>query len=183
MGKDPSDIREEIEDTRDRMSETVDAIAYKADVPGRMQDAIGGKIDDVKTSIAQATNAVREGAGSIRESIGNALPDTEAIQDQTARTISFMRENPLGLFFGAAAVGFVLGSILPVSDIENARLGPVREQLKKKAQSAGGQLIKQGQAVVRDTIEAAKVTATQSAIEHGRNAIKTAMSDAQDESQ
>jgi ElaB/YqjD/DUF883 family membrane-anchored ribosome-binding protein len=139
MGKDPSDIREEIENTRDRMTDTVG-------------DAIGGKIDDVKTSIAQATNAVRERADSVRESVGNALPDSDAIQDQAARTVSFMRENPLGLLFGAAAVGFVLGSILPGSEVENARLGPVREQLKEKAQAAGGQLLKQGQAVVQDAI-------------------------------
>ncbi|MBV8074234.1 MAG: DUF3618 domain-containing protein, partial [Candidatus Eremiobacteraeota bacterium] len=33
MGKDPNQIRREIDATRDRIGETTDAIAYKADVP------------------------------------------------------------------------------------------------------------------------------------------------------
>jgi hypothetical protein len=36
MGKDPSDIRAEIEETRGRVGDEVDALSYKTDVSGRV---------------------------------------------------------------------------------------------------------------------------------------------------
>jgi len=180
MGKEPDDIREQIEETRDRMSETVDAIAHKADVPGRVQEAVADKVNDVKSSIAMKTRAARERAGDIRERVGDALPDPDEVQERTMRAVSSIAENPLGLFFGAVAVGFLVGSLLPATDIENRRLGPVSDQLKGTAQTTGTRLLKEGKAVVRDTIEAAKGAATQSAIEHGQSVVKKAMSGEQD---
>ena len=169
MGKEPNDIREEIEETRERMSDTVDAIAYKADVPGRVQDAVADKMNDVKTTIAMTTRAVRD-----------AIPDPKEVQQGTMRAMSSIAENPLGLFFGSVALGFMVGSLLPTTEIENRRLRPVSDQLKGTAQAAGSQLLKEGKAVVRDTIEAAKGAATQSAIEHGQNVMQKAMSSERD---
>lgn len=189
MGKDPDEIREEIEETRERMSETVDALAYKADVPNRVQDAVSDKVDSVKSTITGTIGAVRDRVDGMRESVGSirdrmgtvrdritdAMPDTGDLQQVTMTTIDSIRENPLGLLFGAAAVGFLLGSLLPATDIENQRLGEFSDQLKQTAQATGGQIIEQGKAVVRDTIEAAKDAATQSAMQHGQNVAQSAM--------
>ena len=171
MGKDPDAIREEIETTRDRMSDTVDAIAYKTDVPNRVQDAVNDKVDAVKSTIAGTVGSVRDRVTTIASN----MPDTNDVRRMTMNTIDSVRENPLGVFFGAAAVGFLVGSLLPSTDIENERLGDLSDQLKQTAQNTGGQILQQGKAVVRDTIEAAKDAATQSAMQHGQEVAQSAM--------
>lgn len=175
MGKDPDEIREEIESTRDRMSDTVDAIAYKADVPNRVQDAVSDKVDAMKSTITGTIGTVRDRVSGMRDRVSDAMPDTGDVQNAAMNTVNTIRENPLGLFFGAAAVGFLLGSLLPSTDIENERLGELGDQLKQTAQATGGQILEQGKAVVRDTLDAAKDAATQSAMQHGQDVAQTAM--------
>lgn len=189
MGKDPDEIREEIEETRDRMSDTVDAIAYKTDVPNRMHDAVNDRVSSVKSTISgtigtmcdrvvdvqQKMGDAWQQMGAARERVSSALPDPQDLQQVTMTTIDRVRENPLGIFFGAAAVGFLLGSLLPATDIENERLGQFSDQLKQTAQTTGGQILAQSKAVMRDTIEAAKDAATQSAMERGQDVAQTAM--------
>ena len=52
MGKEPGEIREEIEETRGQMGETVEALGYKADVKTRAKDSLAGKRDQLKERIA-----------------------------------------------------------------------------------------------------------------------------------
>jgi ElaB/YqjD/DUF883 family membrane-anchored ribosome-binding protein len=113
MGKDTSELREEIDETRKRMSDTIDAIAYKADVPSR----IGDRVESM-------------------------MP-----------VAGLVRKNPLGLLFGAAAIGFLMGTLLPRSRIEEESLGPVGNQLKELAKAR-----------VRKTISDAPLMATQAII-------------------
>lgn len=175
MGQDPDEIREEIERTRGRMSDTVDAIAYKADVPNRMQDAVSDKVDAMKSSITGTIGTVRDRVGDMRDRVGDAMPDAGDVQNLSMNALSAVRENPLGVFFGAAAIGFLIGSLLPSTDIENERLGGISDQLKQTAQATGGQLLEQGKAVMRETIDAATDAAQQSAVQHGQEVARTAM--------
>lgn len=165
MGQESDIRREEIEETRDRMSETIDAIEYKANVPGRMRDAVNERVESVKSAV-----------GSVRDRAAGALPDADAVRNVGNTTMGAVRENPLGLFFGALAIGFLGGWLVPVSDFENERLGPIGDQLKQTAQTAGGQVLEQGKAVIRDTVDAAK----QSAIEHGTQAAQSTMQSAKE---
>lgn len=157
MGKDTGEIREEIERTRERMGDTVDAIAYKADVPSRMQDAVSDRVDSLK-------HAVTGRVGNMRETVSNALPDAGVVRDRAMGAVDGLRANPLGLFFGTMAVGFLIGSLIPGTDLENERLGDVGDSIKEKARTAGSQAMEHGKAVVRETLDAAK----QSAEEHAQ---------------
>lgn len=159
MGQE-SDIRADIEETRDRMSDTVDAIAYKANVPDRMRDAVSDRVESVKSTI-----------GSVRDRAVDVLPDVDDVRSAGTSLVGMVRQNPLGLLFGTVAVGFLAGWLLPESDLESERLGTIGDQLKQTAQTAGGQVLEQGKAVVRDTVDAAK----QSAIEHGKQLAQTTM--------
>ena len=47
MGKDPAEVRKEIEQTRGEMEETVDALGYKADVKGRVSGYVSEKKDAI----------------------------------------------------------------------------------------------------------------------------------------
>ncbi len=175
MGKDPDEIREEIEETRGRMSDTVDAIAYKADVPNRMQDAMNDRVDAVKSSITGTIGSVRDRVSDMRDRVGDSMPDGGDMQAMTMNALGAVRENPIGVFFGAAAIGFLIGSLLPSTDIENERLGEMSDQLKQTAQATGGQLLQQGRAVMKETLDAATDAAQQSAMQHGQEVAKNAM--------
>ncbi|MEA2510467.1 MAG: hypothetical protein QOG21_2549, partial [Actinomycetota bacterium] len=47
MGKEPEDIRNEIEETRARMGDTVEALGYKTDVKSRTKDSISSAKESV----------------------------------------------------------------------------------------------------------------------------------------
>jgi ElaB/YqjD/DUF883 family membrane-anchored ribosome-binding protein len=147
MGKDPDELRAEIAETRERMGDTADAIAYKTDVPHRMQDVVGEKMDQMKSAITGSVGQARRAVSRA----GDALPDTGDMQTGAMNAVGAVRENPLGLFFGMAAVGFMIGSMLPVTQLESERLTPMVDQLKERARDQ-----------VQGTIEAARDAAVDS---------------------
>jgi len=55
MGKDPSDIRAEIEETRARVGGEADALSYKTDVPARVGDYVDDKKEAVKVGRVKDT--------------------------------------------------------------------------------------------------------------------------------
>lgn len=136
MGKDPDELREEIEETRERLSDTADALAYKADVRRRMQDAITGTVGQARRAMSRASDA---------------MPDPGEVQTNAMNVVNAVRENPLGLFFGMAAVGFLIGSLAPLTQLENEQLGPVVDQMKDRAANR-----------VRETIATARDAAVSS---------------------
>lgn len=146
MGKSTGEIREEIERTRDRMGETVDAIAYKADVPNRMREAVGARVASMKQSIRTTT-------GTVRARVREIVPDPSTLRQQTMDRVAGVRENPLGLLVGAAAVGLLVGFVLPRTTIENDRLGGVAQDLARRA---GAQAMARGKAAILEDIEVSR---------------------------
>ncbi len=141
MGKDADELRREIAETRERMGDTADALAYKADVPNRMKDAVSDRVDSMKSAI---TGTV----GKAKRAVSNAsssLPDMGDVQAGAMSAVNSVRENPLGLFFGMAAMGFLIGSLLPVTDFERENVKPMVDDMKDRMTDR-----------VQDTIENAK---------------------------
>ena len=139
MGKDTSELREEIDETRGRMGETVDAIAYKADLPSRARDAITGTV-----------GKLRDRAGEARDRAREMAPDMSDVQERAKSIGGSVRENPIGVLLGAAAIGFLIGSLLPVTELEQERLGPIGDQLREQAKER-----------VQETIGQAREAATE----------------------
>src|SRR5437763_1173761 len=117
MGQDPGEIREQIEQTRERMSENVDALSYKANVPARAKESITKKARGVKAKITGTSSQ-----------ISDATPDAQQVKHAGRQTVGIVEENPLGLVIGAAAIGFLAGMLIPPSDVEHQRLGPMADQ-------------------------------------------------------
>lgn len=173
MGKDASTVKQEIEQTRERMGDTVEALGYKADVTARVRDGmqsqvesvkgtIGTMVDSVKTAVsgtAQSANSgmhsaahgAEGGLGTFTNSVRDAIPDLD-IAGRTQQAVGIAKENPIGLAFVGLAVGFLTGSLFPVSDIENQKLGPIRDAAVDQAQAVTKDLVNAGKAVVADTV-------------------------------
>jgi gas vesicle protein len=168
MGQDPAAIRREIEQTREHMGDTVDALGYKADVPSRAKESVSDKVDSLKSRI-----------GGIGSQVSDATPDAGEVKQGARQAVGIATENPLGLAIGAAAVGFLAGTLVPSTRVEDERLGPVADQVKEQAKQTGQEALEQGKQVVRETAETAsekaqealgevKDRAQQSAQEHAQ---------------
>ena len=140
MGETSDHIREDIEQTRGRMGETVEAIGYKTDVKSRVKDNIAEKKDAVMSRVS------------------GAMPDCEQVKSG-ARKVGVSKQNPLGLAIAAGAVGFVVGTLLPSTDVENERLGEMSDQVGEKAREAGQEALERGKDVAREAVDSAKDTA------------------------
>lgn len=137
MGETSDYIREDIEQTRERMGETVEAIGYKADVKSRVRENVAEKKDAVVSRVS------------------GAVPDRQQVKSG-ARKIGVSKQNPLGLGIAAAAAGFVLGTLLPSTDLEDERLGEMSDQVGQKAREAGQEALERGKDVARETADSAR---------------------------
>ena len=140
MGQTSDHIREDIEDTRERMGDTVEAIGYKTDVKSRVKENIAEKKDAV---VSRVTGAV---------------PDGQHVKSG-ARKVGISKENPLGLGIAAVAAGFVLGTLLPSTNVEDEKLGEMSDQVGEKAREVGQEAMERGKQVAREAVDSAKETA------------------------
>jgi hypothetical protein len=139
MGEASDHIREDIEQTRGRMGETVEAIGHKTDVKSRVKDNITDKKDAVVSRVS------------------DAMPDGQQLKSG-AKKVGLSKQNPLGLGIAAAAVGFVVGTLLPSTDMEDERLGEMSDQVGEKAREAGQEALERGKDVAREAVDSAKET-------------------------
>jgi gas vesicle protein/phage tail protein X len=140
MGKEPGQIREEIEQTRTDMGDTVDALGYKADVKTRAKEGIADKRDRLKERITGAT------------------PDSGEVKEGAQRAVGVAQENPIGLALGSVAVGFVAGMLIPSTRVENEKIGPAADQVKEGIKETGQEALERGKEVAQEAAESAKQT-------------------------
>jgi gas vesicle protein len=164
VGQEPRDIEQQIEETRERMGDTVEALSAKADVPGRMRGYVSDKKDAVTSKLTGAKDAVA-GGGSSMASTGGDMANTAT--DTARRGAGMAKDNPLGLAVGAVAVGFVVGTLLPSTRVENEKLGPMADQVKDQARELGSEAIEHGKDIAQETAQQAADTAKQQTREHG----------------
>jgi ElaB/YqjD/DUF883 family membrane-anchored ribosome-binding protein len=140
MGKEPGQIREEIEQTRTEMGDTVDALGYKADVKTRAKENIADKRDRLKERITGAT------------------PDSDEVKEGAQRAVGIAQENPIGLALGSVAVGFVAGMLIPSTRVENQKIGPAADQVKEGIKETGQEALERGKEVAQEAAQSAKET-------------------------
>lgn len=159
MGEEPQVVEERIARTRARMSERTDALAYKADVKSRAQDAIAGKRDAIRDRVQGALGGASE-----------LTPDPGQVRDRARQGAGFVRDNPLALALGAAAVGALIGLVLPRTALEDERIGDTADALKAKIAETGQEAVGRGQQVAQDAMQAAKDSGRQQAGELAQGA-------------
>jgi hypothetical protein len=140
VGETSDHIREDTAQTLGRIGETVEAIGYKTDVKSRVKDNIAEKKDAVVSRVT------------------GAMPDGEQVKSG-ARRVGLSKQNPLGLAIAAGAAGFVVGTLLPSTNVEDERLGEMSDQVGEKAREAGQEALERGKDVAREAVDSAKDTA------------------------
>jgi len=167
MGETPDEIRNEIEQTRERMGDTVEALGYKADVKSRAKESVVAKRDSLVGK-----------ADSLVSRVGGIVPDGEQVKGGAAK-VGVSKENPLGLSIAGAALGFVVGTLLPKTSVEDEKLGQVSDQVTHKVKEAGHEALDRGKSVAQDAMSAASDTAR----EQGQQQAQEMSSSLQDKAQ
>jgi hypothetical protein len=178
MGETPDDIRAEIEETRARMGDTVEAIGYKADVKSRMKESVAEKKDSLLGTIGHGKDSVVGKADSLVSRVGGIVPDGQQVQSGAAKA-GVSKENPLGLAVVGAAVGFVVGTLVPKTRVEDEKLGELSDQVTDMAKEAGQDAFERGKSVAQEAIGAAAETVQ----ERGKQEAGEMSSDLQDKAQ
>jgi hypothetical protein len=145
MGKDPSDIRAEIEETRARVGDEADALSYKTDVPAR----VGDYVDDKKQAVKDKVTGVKD---AVTGTASRAVPSGEKV----GRVKNTAERNPLGLVVGAAALGFVAGLLIPSTRVENERMGEMSDRVVDAAKETASDAVERGKQVAEEAAETAK---------------------------
>jgi hypothetical protein len=161
MAEEPDAIRQEIAATRQRMGDTVEALAYKTDFKARARE----KIAEVRTIVTTATegfvSSLRDDdqLGTTRE--GGSMTESTTTRTSSTTTESWesdgglLKRNPLAVAFGALAIGFLAGLLIPSTPTENERLGPVADQVKASAKEAAQEAVGRGKAIATDAAASA----------------------------
>jgi Protein of unknown function (DUF3618) len=171
MGEDPSIIRAEIDQTRERVGDEVDALSYKTDVPARTQDYIDDKKDAVKSKLTDA-----------KDTVTAPLPDRRALKRGATHMRDTAESNPLGLAVGGLAVGFLVGTLLPQTRIENQQIGELSDRTIEAAKETASEAVERGKQVAQEAVSAAVDTAKESGREQGEELTSTLKERTQDQS-
>ena len=168
MGQDPSVIRAEIEETRARVGDEVDALSYKTDVGARASDFVEEKKEAVKSKVVGAKDAV----------VGTATKPIPSKQ-QLSRVRDTGERNPIGLAIGGLAVGFVVGTLIPSTRVENERMGELSDRVVDAAKETAGEAMERGKQVAQEATQAATETAKESGREQSQELASTLQERAQ----
>jgi hypothetical protein len=162
MGKDPSRIRAEIEHTRARVGDDMDALGYKTDVRARVGDYVDDKKEAVRSRVAEA-----------RETATAVLPDKRALTRGAHHVRGTAERNPLGLAVGGLAVGFVVGTLLPQTRLENQQLGEMSDKVLDAAKDTAAEAVDRGKDVAQHAVGAAVEEAKESGLEQTQELAST----------
>jgi hypothetical protein len=157
MGQDPSVIRAEIEETRERVGDEVDALSYKTDVGARVGDYVDEKKEAVKSKFTGA-----------KDGVTGAVPDRRTVKQGVTQVRDTAESNPMGLVIGGVAVGFLIGTLVPQTRVENQQMGEMSDRLMDAAKSTAGEAVERGKQVAGEAVGEAVESAKESGREQGQ---------------
>jgi Protein of unknown function (DUF3618) len=179
MGKEPEDIRNEIEETRARMGDTVEALGYKTDVKSRTKDSISSAKEGVVGRVSGIKDSIVGSPSSARDTVSSSTPNAQQLKQNARKAASIAQENPLGLALGSVALGFLAGMSVPSTRVEDERIGPMADQVKDKVKETSQEALDRGKQVAQEVSQ----TATQSAQEAAQRVADSAKQSGQEQGQ
>jgi hypothetical protein len=169
-------VRGRVETLRESVGEAVETV--KSSIDGA-SEAFGATVNDRVAAAGPRINStvatVSDRVAGANDALGQKMRNAD-VGAQAQRALGFAQANPIGLALAALAVGFLAGSLVPVSDIERERLGPIRDRVVDQAQAATHDLVEAGKAVVAETAQSVVATAMSSAQSHGHDVVEAAKS-------
>ena len=89
--------------------------------------------------------------------------------------------NPLGLAVGGLAFGFIVGTLIPQTRVENQHLGETSDRMLEAAKDTASEAVDRGKQVAQEAVGAALDTAKESGREQGEELTSTLQDRAQEQ--
>jgi gas vesicle protein len=170
-----------ISDVVDNVKATVGGVSDATVQAGRDRaDAVSTTSNKVRDRVGRLNDTVSGGlqnVGDRLQNVGDTVSDRVGSVDvpgSAKRAVNAIQQNPIGLTLTALSIGFLTGSLLPVTEVERKRLEPIRAKIVDQAQAATNDLVEAGKAVAIETAHAAVASALGSAQSHGHEVVDAA---------
>lgn len=142
MADDPGAVESRLSQVRERLGGTMEEVGHRANVPAR------------------AKEAVNRGAERVR-STGSTVADEGGLSGAV---------KPLAIALGSIAAGFLVGSAIPSTSVEQEKLGPMSEDVKDVAKSTMQEAVERGKDVAGEAMEVARNRASEEGKQLGTQA-------------
>lgn len=169
MGKDPSQVRAEIEQTRVQLGSDMDTLTEKVS-PSKLAER---RVDDARSAVTSVRDRVMGTSQNVREhgsSAAGAVGETASQAPEAVRRRA--QGNPLATGLIAFGFGWLAASLLPESGAERQAAGRLREQaghlagpLRETAQQAVHEMKNNLQPRAHQAADSVKQSAQQAAEE------------------
>jgi gas vesicle protein len=124
--------------------------------------------------VTERTGAVKDRVNSVLGRASDSTPSGDDAKQAAKQAVSTAQSNPLGLAIGAVAVGFVAGLLVPTTDVENEKIGPMADQVKDKVRETGQEALDHGKQVAQDVASSAQETVKESGQQHAQELASSA---------
>jgi len=124
------------------------------------RDAITSGADSLVSRVTGGGDGDGQGGGTaLRERVGEHLPSQGDVRGLAHQANSTAGQNPLAYAFGGIAIGFLLGSMMPSTRVEDERLGDLADDVKDRVKETASEAVDRGREVVAETRQTAMETA------------------------
>jgi len=120
---------------------------------------IRAEIEQTRERVGDEVDAI-----SYKTDVGARASDyVDDKKEAVKRGATHMREtaanNPLGLAAGGLALGFLVGTLLPKTHVENEQMGEMSDRLMDTAKETASEAVGRGKQVAQEAVDAAVDTA------------------------
>jgi hypothetical protein len=182
-------VTEAAQGARETVAHTVhDARDTVTDAARAAKDTVAGAAHTAKETVASAAHEARETASEVahsaREKVGGVVESARESARETAasmeeRAVRFkertrvqvrdakigfwqtLDQKPLVVGAAAIAVGLFAGLLIPTTERENEMLGDTRDEMLRRAQEKGREVVSKGRHVAQAAVETLKAEAHQ----------------------
>lgn len=116
--------------------------------------AVTHQLDDTRERIADTVKGIRDTisdrAHRTAEEVGQTVSST---MREPRRAIAKVTDNPLGLAIGAAALGFLVGTLAPGTRLEDRTVGETADEAKQGLGTAGHEAVARGKELASEAID------------------------------
>jgi hypothetical protein len=111
--------------------------------------------------------AVKSKVSGAKDTVTDVVPDRRALKRGATHMRETAASNPLGLAVGGLALGFLVGTLLPGTRVENQQMGEMSDHLVDAAKETASEAVDRGKQVAQEAAGAAVDTAKESGREQG----------------
>lgn len=118
------------------------------------KSAVTRQLDDTRERIADTAKGIRDTISDRAHRTADEVERTvSATMREPRRAVARLAENPLGMAVGAAAIGFLAGTLARSTRLEDRTVGEAADEVKHGLETAGHEVVARGKELASEAID------------------------------